>query len=96
MEEGKLDHISNVNAQDFNVWNDYDEDEEKLCQCGTEIYWVDCWSCGGEGGTDGEDLMMEDPLWYMPDDFRVCDVCEGEGGWFNCLNSECNEDDEDE
>lgn len=57
--------------------------------CGT--YWQECWSCAGEGGDDGEELMMEDPLWYGPDDFRTCDVCNGDGGWHRCLG-DCDED----
>jgi hypothetical protein len=50
--------------------------------------WEDCWSCGGEGGRDGDELMSEDPLWYSPDDYEVCDVCEGEGGFWIC---DCDE-----
>lgn len=66
----------------------YDPDD--WCEkCGSSAYYEDCWSCGGEGGTDGEELMMEDPLWYSPDDFRTCDICEGRGTFKMCLNDKC-------
>lgn len=67
-------------------------EEDGYCKkCGSSTYWEDCWDCGGEGGTDGEELMMEDPLWYSPDDFRKCDTCGGKGGWEKCLNSDCEQ-----
>lgn len=70
--------------EDFENW----EPEFESCdECGSDLYWEDCWSCGGEGGTDGEELMMEDPFWYSPDDFRTCDICDGKGGWNICLNA---------
>lgn len=54
--------------------------------CGSSTSWLPCWNCGGEGGWDGEELMMEDPLWYDPDDYRRCDECRGKGGHHYCLN----------
>ena len=57
------------------------------CKC-CDMIWEDCWNCGGEGGRDGDDLMSEDPLWYSPDDFEICDVCEGKGGFWIC---DCDE-----
>lgn len=54
-------------------------------KCGSDDHWETCYSCGGEGGTDVDELMMEDPLWYSPDDFRECDVCDGKGGYYVCL-----------
>lgn len=57
------------------------------CQC-CEKLWVDCWACGGEGGTDGDELVMEDPMWYDKNDFRQCDICEGKGGWYRCTCDE--------
>ena len=59
------------------------------CKC-CDTDWTECYSCGGEGGTSGEELMMEDPLWFSKDDFRTCDVCKGKGGWFSCLGN-CDE-----
>lgn len=58
----------------------------KRCNC-CEVEWEECSYCGGEGGTDGEELMMEDPLWYGPDDYRSCDACEGKGGFYVCLGN---------
>lgn len=66
--------------------------EHNLCQrCNCcEIDWVECPYCGGEGGTDGEELMLEDPMWYSEDDWRNCDACNGAGGHFSCLGN-CDE-----
>lgn len=69
-----------------------DDENDSLCprcQC-CDTDWVECWDCGGEGGQDGEELMMEDPLWYSPDDFRRCSTCKGKGGWSECIGS-CDE-----
>jgi len=59
------------------------------CKC-CEMAWEECWKCGGSCGDDGEELMMEDPLWYDKDDFRECDVCDGKGGWEMCIGR-CDE-----
>lgn len=59
-------------------------------KCGSAQEWVECWNCGGKGGRDyDEDLQFEDPLWYSPGDFIKCDICQGKGGWFRCLNDKC-------
>lgn len=55
-----------------------------------DMEWEICWKCGGSGGDDGEELMMEDPFWYNEDDFRECDVCDGKGGWYMCIGR-CDE-----
>ena len=66
-------------------------DDETYCQnCGSMIFVEDCWKCGGEGGTPGEELMMEDPFWYSPDDFRICDECDGTGIIEICVNPDCD------
>lgn len=77
-----------MKAEDFeDEHNDIDVDTS--CEtCGEEMQWEDCWSCGGEGGRDGEDLMMEDPMWYGPDDFEICDTCHGKGGYLVCHNAQ--------
>lgn len=54
-------------------------------ECESSTSWLPCWNCGGEGGFDGEELMNEDPLWYDIDDYRVCDICRGKGGWHYCI-----------
>lgn len=69
--------------------NEYLNIETEICKkCGCcEMEWVECWNCGGEGGRDGEELMMEDPLWYSEDDFEECDICNGKGGWNVCIGN---------
>ena len=64
--------------------DDYDDD---CPECGSYMQWIECHQCGGEGGRNGEDLMSEDPLWYSPDDFEVCDICNGKTGWYACSNA---------
>ena len=53
-------------------------------ECGNELEWVECHTCGGEGGRDGEELVEEDPLWYTLDDWERCTDCGGNGGWLEC------------
>lgn len=66
--------------------------EENSCKkCGNELWWHDCWSCGGQGGRGWENLQFEDPLWYSPDDFITCDICHGEGGFLHCTNPNCED-----
>ncbi len=67
-----------------------DDDDCVYCKdCGEEMEWQECYSCGGEGGRGWEDLQFEDPLWYSPDDFIDCDVCEGKSGMWICPNKNC-------
>lgn len=74
-----------------NEFLDEEDSEYSTCErCKGDSMWTSCWSCGGEGGTDGEDLMSEDPLWYGPEDFRTCDICNGKGGYYVCL-TKCQE-----
>ncbi len=59
-----------------------------LClRCGSEMEWVDCPECAGEGGFEGYELMELDPLWYGPDDYEPCSLCGGRGGWLQCFNT---------
>ena len=37
--------------------------------------WVECWSCGGDGGHEGDD-----PFWDLGE-WIQCDICRGDGGW---------------
>jgi len=64
--------------------------DERCEKCGSDILYDDCWSCGGEGGRGWDDLQSEDPLWYSPDDFIECDICNGKGVLGICLNENCN------
>lgn len=88
----RLRHLPSPHLFSDHVQSYLDEMVDDLCPrcrcCSTE--WEECWNCGGEGGRDGEELMSEDPLWYMPDDFETCDVCNGNGGWNACLG-QCDE-----
>jgi hypothetical protein len=65
-------------------------DSEFCIRCGSDLEWVDCWQCGGEGATLPGDLYEEDPLWYAPDDTEPCHICLGRGGWQLCANR-CDE-----
>ena len=79
MDAEKIDFIENVL-------------ERKICpncKC-CEMVWEECEYCGGEGGRDVEELMIEDPLWYSPDDFETCDACNGKGGHWECIGG-CDE-----
>lgn len=57
--------------------------------CGRATDWLNCWN-GCEAGIFDYDnhLQYEDPLWYDEDDFEVCDVCRGRGGWRRCPDCE--------
>jgi len=70
---------------------EFDDEIESVdcprCKC-CEMFWEECYQCGGEGGTDGDELMMEDPMWYSKTDYRTCDICDGKGGWHKC---DCDE-----
>lgn len=68
---------------------DYEGDICPKCKC-CSTFWHTCDHCGGYGGRDGDELMEEDPLWYGPDDYETCDICEGNGGWPVCVG-DCDE-----
>lgn len=56
--------------------------------CGAPMEWEDCYMGCDEGIFTYEDyLQYEDPLWYDPDDFEVCDACKGRGGYLICPNA---------
>jgi len=50
-----------------------------------ECKWIDCWNCGGTRYTHhdcGEDVCA----YIDPEDNVVCEICNGEGGWYEvCL-----------
>lgn len=85
---GSGENVCNCKSESECGYKDFDDDNEfSACEeCGSDSLWESCWQCGGEGGQDGYDLMEEDPLWYGPDDYRECDICEGKGGYYVCLN----------
>lgn len=55
--------------------------------CGAELERVECDTCGGEGGRDGDELMSEDPLWYDGVDWEDCADCKGQGAFWECPNA---------
>lgn len=90
---GEGENVCNCKTeQECGYLNMSDDNEYSSCEdCGEDTQWEDCWSCGGEGGRGYEDdLQYEDPLWYSPGDFETCDICEGKGGYYICLNSKCS------
>lgn len=51
-------------------------------KCGAELEWMECYNCN-EGFTHhdcGEDVCA----CLDPEDDVVCDICEGECGWYAC------------
>ena len=58
--------------------------DETCAICGSFMFWEDCWN----GCEDGYlDCFEEDPMWYDEGDVRICDVCEGKGGFYICSNT---------
>ena len=58
--------------------------EADICPiCDTLMYWEGCDVCGGIGHLDVYEL---DPLWYDPGDVKICNLCDGHGGWYTCPN----------
>ncbi len=51
--------------------------------CGSDMDWLDCDLCGGEGGCAP---YQYDPISYAEDDWIQCAQCNGEGGWALCCN----------
>jgi len=82
-----------VRAEEKNCQDAKSADIDPMCpRCGSSVDWVTCWSCDGEGmsGHDcGEDTCCcADPVPNVP-----CDVCDGKGGWWSCLSSDCQKED---
>ena len=62
--------------------DDWEYADCPVCESSDAKYCT-CWSCGGEGGWCPYE---SDPLWYDPNDFEVCDICHGNGGYWVCPN----------
>lgn len=64
-------------------WDDYERD---CCPvCGSDMEWLDCWNCFGDGGFHdcGEDCC---PCLHPEADLNeTCQECDGEGGYRQCL-----------
>ena len=59
-------------------------DHDVMCVCGSDMEWIECPDCAGEGYHD--DLYEQDPTWYGPDDIEECETCQGKGGWYRCYS----------
>lgn len=55
----------------------------RVCQCGEEKEYRECWNCGGDG-TDGHDCGEDTCCCFVPEDNATCDICRGEGGFLVC------------
>ncbi len=59
-------------------------------KCGSEMESIDCWNCGGEGFSHhdcGEDTCC----CLNPEPNVECDICNGKGGWWKCINDNCSQ-----
>jgi DnaJ-class molecular chaperone len=59
-------------------------DDYPTCEvpdCGCDLEFEDCWSCGGEGG---EFPYESFPLEYLPDEWESCQECSGRGTISRC------------
>ena len=54
--------------------------EAQCGRCGSSLDRVDCHDCGSDGY-----VTMEDD--EGNDETETCTVCDGDGGWMNCLSS---------
>ncbi len=53
--------------------------------CGSgDVDWIDCPECGGEGGFRGDEVDPD----LGHNDFVRCGMCHGDGGWWQCWNSD--------
>ena len=49
----------------------------------SELEWIDCWDCGGDGFTHHE--CGEDTCACLePENNVICDTCGNECGWYKC------------
>ena len=58
--------------------------ENQCARCGSSMLWIDCCECGGDGFFEAMDLDVDDEIWESE---RMCDCCNGRGGWYECLSS---------
>ena len=66
------------------VPDDEDDDEEEWCLiCGGPMEWVNCYNCFGEGEFDLYDM---NPNEYEPGDIDRCEICQGKGGYLECIH----------
>lgn len=51
-------------------------------KCGNSLSWRDCWNC--DEGFSHHDCGEDCCCCLYPEDNVECDICEGEGGWWQC------------
>lgn len=62
-----------------------DEDFGPAClRCGGDMDWEDCTDGCDEGYWSPYEV---NPNEYDPDELEACQVCNGKGGWWICVNS---------
>ena len=63
--------------------------KEAMCPyCGSDVMWEDCWNC--RDGYSHHDCGEDTCCCLDPYPNIVCDICNGEGGWYICINCKCN------
>lgn len=63
-----------------------DEPWDPSCTiCGSSLDYQVCDAC--DGGYVGHDCGEDCCACLHPEDNIVCDICEGKGGWWQCLNA---------
>lgn len=66
-----------------------DAEPSEACKvCGSDVEWVDCWQCGGEGYGDEFHDCGEDCCCCLDPEPGECPGCHGRGGYLECLNAE--------
>jgi len=60
--------------------------EYQCGRCGSDLEFVDCPECGGDGMT-GHDCGEDCCCCLYPEDNVTCDVCKGDGTFARCLSS---------
>ena len=57
---------------------------ESCGKCGSDMMWVECYQCCGEG-VDGHECGEDCCCCADPEDNMTCAICNGDGGWWTCL-----------
>ena len=59
--------------------------ENQCARCGSSCDYTHCGGC--EDGYSGHDCGEDCCCCLYPEDNVICDVCNGDGGWWTCLSS---------
>jgi hypothetical protein len=65
--------------------NDGRDEDCQCARCGSSAGFIDCYNC--HDGYTSHDCGEDCCCCLEPEDNVPCDVCEGRGGWWNCLSS---------